>query len=317
MVEPVIEIDGLTKRYGEILALDNLSLTVPRGIIFGFLGPNGAGKTTAINLLLGLTEPTSGSASVLGFDTVAESGQVRERVGVLLDDNGLYDQLSAYENLEFYTRIWRIPRERSQARIKEVLSDLDLWSRRHDRAGSWSRGMRQRLALARAQLNQPELLFLDEPTAGLDVLAAQDVRTRLSAAAAAGATIFLTTHNMTEAEQLCGRVAIINSGRLVAVGEPSSILSTAGYKVRIGGANLDRAAEAIAGRSDVLSLVAESGQIRLTLRQPDPSEVIRVLMEAGASVHEVQRGTRLEDAFVEFVRPSHAQPENESTGRHR
>ena len=317
MVETIIEMDGLTKRYGDVLALDNLSLTVPSGIIFGFLGPNGAGKTTAINLLLGLTEPTDGSASVLGFDTVAESAQVRERVGVLLDDNGLYDQLSAYENLEFHTRIWRIPEARAQARIKEVLSDLDLWSRRDDRAGSWSRGMRQRLALARAQLHQPELLFLDEPTAGLDVIAAQDVRMRLSAAAETGTTIFLTTHNMAEAEQLCGQVAIIDAGRLIAVGEPSTILSSSGFAVRIDGTNLVTAADVIADRPDVLSCVVESGQIRLTLTEPDPSEVVRALIEAGASVYEVHRGTRLEDAFIEFVKPGHGQPKNDSTGRHR
>ncbi len=166
MDRPIVEIDGLTKHYGTVAALDGLSLSVARGSIFGFLGTNGAGKTTTINILLGLVEPSDGTASVLGFDVVDESDEIRTRVGALLDETGLYEQMSAYENLWFYARAWRLPKEQAEARVKRALSDLGLWDRRHDLTGSWSRGMQQRLALARARLHEPQLLFLDEPTAG-------------------------------------------------------------------------------------------------------------------------------------------------------
>lgn len=301
MTTTVIRADKLSKRFGDVSAVDGLSLAVRGGSIFGFLGPNGAGKTTTINLLLGLIEPTGGSASVLGFDTVEASAEIRQRVGALLDETGLYEQMSAYENLQFYARVWGLPKDRREARIEVLLSDVELWERRHDLAGSWSRGMQQRLAMARARLHEPELLFLDEPTAGLDVISARQVRAQLGSLAKAGKTIFLTTHNMAEAEELCDRVAIINRGRLVAEGEPSALLSRSGYEVSIVGGNLDRAAAGLRDRPDVVSCVAEDGRLRLTMTTPDPSPVVSELVAAGGSIQEVTRGTHLEDAFLELV----------------
>ncbi len=300
--EPVIEIDGLSKRFGDFYAVDGLSLTVPRGSVFGFLGPNGAGKTTTINLLLGLIEPSGGSARVLGFDSVAGSAEIRTRVGALLDEPGLYEQMSAYENLEFYARAWRIPHAIRGARIEGLLNELGLWDRRDDLAGSWSTGMKQRIAVARAQLHQPELLFLDEPTAGLDVVSAREVRDQLRRLADDGTTIFLTTHNMSEAEELCPRVAIINRGRLVADGAPSALLSESGFEVSIEGENLDAGVATIRERPDVISCMNEGDRLRLRMATSDPSGIVSALVAAGASIHEVSRGTHLEDAFVELVR---------------
>jgi len=299
--DPIIEIDHLAKRYGDVSALDGLSLSVPTGSVFGFLGLNGAGKTTTISLLMGLLEPSEGSARVLGFDTVESADEIRQRVGALLDENGVYEQMSAYENLLFYARAWRLTPAETETRIREVLTDIGLWERRDDLAGSWSRGMQQRLALARAQIHEPELLFLDEPTAGLDVVSAREVRDQLAQLAREGNTIFLTTHNMAEAEELCARVAVIRDGRLVAEGEPSALLSDSGHEVTIIGNQLETASVRIRDRDDVVSAVVEDGRLRLEMTSPDPSSVVSDLVAAGASIQEVSRGTRLEDAFLELM----------------
>lgn len=163
---------NLSRDFGNVQAVDNLSLEVPRGIVFGFLGANGSGKTTTIRLLLGLLEPTSGRAEVFGFDTRLQANEIRRRTGALLEHPGLYERLSAEDNLEFYGRVWRLPTARRRSRIKELLSNLGLWQRRHESVGSWSRGMKQKLAVARAMLHCPPLIFLDEPTNGLDPVAA-------------------------------------------------------------------------------------------------------------------------------------------------
>jgi len=219
-----ISIHNVTHDFGSVRALNDLSLDVPRGSVFGFLGPNGAGKTTTIHVLLGLLDPASGTASVLGFDTRRESHKIRSSTGALLEHTGLYEQLTAAENLQFYGRVWLLSEADRSARVEELLTRFDLWKRRDDRVSTWSRGMKQKLALARTLLAKPQLLLLDEPTAGLDVLAATEIRENLVAAAAEyGATVFLSTHNMTEAERICERVAIIREGQLLAMGTPDSL----------------------------------------------------------------------------------------------
>jgi ABC-2 type transport system ATP-binding protein len=298
---PIIEVENLAKRYGELSALGGLSFSVPRGSVFGFLGPNGAGKTTTISLLMGLIEPSGGSARVLGFDTVEGADEIRTRVGALLDETGLYEQMSAFENLLFYAKVWRFTPEEAQVRIEAVLSEIGLWERRDDLVGSWSKGMQQRLALARALLHEPELLFLDEPTAGLDVVSARDVRHHLAGLARGGKTIFLTTHNMSEAEELCARVAVIRNGQLLAEGEPSSLLSSSGYEVTIVGDNLATNVAVIRSRGDIVSAVFDNDRLRIRMTTSDPSDVVSELVAAGASIREVSHGTRLEDAFLELV----------------
>lgn len=213
MAEPIIRIEHLSRFFGAVKALDDLSLEVPAGIVFGFLGPNGAGKTTTIHLLLGLLEPTTGWASVLGFDSRTQAEAIRARSGALLEFAGLYERMSAQDNLDLYGRIYHMPASARQARIKELLTHLDLWERRRDQVGTWSRGMKQKLAVARALFHHPPLVFLDEPTAGFDPMAAAALRDDLaSLVAREEVTVFLNTHNLTEAEKLCAQVAVIRQG---------------------------------------------------------------------------------------------------------
>jgi ABC-2 type transport system ATP-binding protein len=295
---PIIRLDGVVKEFDGVRALDGLSLEVRPGAIFGFLGPNGAGKTTTINVLLGLIAADQGTARILGLDTVTQGDQVRAKVGALLDETGLYPQMSCYENLAFYARVWHL----DPGRIENALAEAGLTERRDDLASTLSRGMSQRLALARARLHDPEILFLDEPTAGLDVMAAREVRQSLRTAADNGVSIFLTTHNMTEAEELCERVAVIREGRLLAEAEPNALLAMGGHEVLITGTGLGAAVvEKLLAREDVLSAVASNGRLRLRMSNDDPAGVVAELVRLGASVSEVSRGSRLEDAFVELM----------------
>ena len=180
VADAAIRIENVTRDFGQVRAVDGLSLEVPPGIVFGFLGPNGSGKTTTINLLLGLLEPTAGQIEVLGFNTRTQAEEIRSRTGALLEHSGLYEQMSAEDNLEFYGRVWQIPAPERRARIEELLTGMGVWERRKERVVTWSRGMKQKLAMARALIHQPPLVFLDEPTAGLDVLAATALREDLA-----------------------------------------------------------------------------------------------------------------------------------------
>jgi len=215
---------NLTRGFGQVRAVDGITLEVPAGIVFGLLGPNGSGKTTFIRLLLGLLAPDAGSAEVFGLDTRRDADAIRERCGVLLEHNGLYERLTAEQNLDLFGRFWRLPAAPRRDRIREVLTQFGLYDRRDDIVAGWSRGMKQKLAIARAMLHRPALLFLDEPTAGLDPLAARALRQDLARLAAAeGITVFLTTHNLVEAEQLCAQLAMIRDGRVLAAGPPASL----------------------------------------------------------------------------------------------
>jgi ABC-2 type transport system ATP-binding protein len=231
MNQIAIRTRGLTRQFASVRALDDLSIEVPAGVVFGFLGPNGAGKTTTIRLLLSLIEPSSGSAEVLGFDTRTEGHEIRARCGALLEHSGLYERLSAEDNLRFYGRVARMPSGDLEKRIEELLTHMDLWDRRKEAVVKWSRGMKQKLAIARAVLHRPSLVFLDEPTAGLDPVAAASLRKDLAGLASQqGVTIFVTTHNMTEAEKLCNLVAVIRQGKLLALGNPAELRASGGQE---------------------------------------------------------------------------------------
>ncbi|MBI4885809.1 MAG: ABC transporter ATP-binding protein [Acidobacteria bacterium] len=306
MTSPAIRTDGLSRQFGAVCALDGLSLEIPRGIIFGFLGPNGSGKTTTIRLLLGLLEATSGSAEVLGYDTRTDATAIRERSGALLEHCGLYERLNAADNLDLYGRFWQISRDHRRARIRELLSHLDLWERRDEMVAGWSRGMKQKLAIARALLHRPELVFLDEPTAGLDPIAAVTLRDDLSRLTAReGVTVFLTTHNLAEAERLCALVGVVHNGKLKVVAPPAQLNAMSETpRVEIIGAGLTEAMmEMLRAHRGVVSARADGRCLIIDLKHAaDVSSVVAALVSLGYHLETVRNSAgSLEDVFHSLV----------------
>lgn len=220
----MIETVNLTRRFGEIVAVNSLNLTIEDGRVFGFLGPNGAGKTTTVRMLTCLIEPTYGTAYINGIDIRDKRERIRIRgmIGLLPEMPGLYESLSAQSNLEFFAKLYGIPQVERKRRIKELLQALGVWDRRNDPVGKFSRGMKQKIAIARALVHEPEFLFLDEPTSGLDPQATITVRNYLLELKKEGRTIFLNTHNLDEAEKLCDKIGVI-SGKLLALGSPAEL----------------------------------------------------------------------------------------------
>jgi ABC-2 type transport system ATP-binding protein len=300
-----IEARDLVRDFGSVRALDHLSFDVPAGIVFGFLGPNGAGKTTAIRTFLGLVEPTSGSARVFGFDTKSEGDRVRERAGALLEHHGLYERLTAEQNLEFAGRVWHMPAGERRARIRELLDQFGLWDRREDAVGKWSRGMKQKLAVARTVFHRPPLVFLDEPTAGLDPVASAALREDLaSLATGQGVTIFLTTHNLVEAERLCDLVGVIRRGQLAALGPPSSLQPNDPGLLRVVGTGIDASvASAASTMPGILRATVQDGALEVKLADGvRPAELVAMLVARGVGIDEVRRQRQtLEEAFLELV----------------
>ncbi len=303
--------DRLTRDFGSIRAVDELNMIVPSGVIFGYLGPNGSGKTTTVNLLLGLLEPSSGSATVLGHDTREAGDLIRASTGAVLQDTGTYEDLTAAENLRFFGRAARMSTADIEARSKELLGTMGLWDRRGEHVDGWSRGMRQKLALARAMLHRPQLLFLDEPTDGLDVMAAAAVRDSLkSLAESEGVTIFLTTHDMVEAERLCDSVAVIRNGKLVTVGSPELL------GARHSGPRLDfvgngfspEIVERLRTHAVVLSAELGEGRLAVELREDvSAAGLVRLVVDSGAQVEEVRRSQAgLEEVFMTLMRETTA-----------
>jgi len=220
----VITINQLSRHFKETVAVDNLSLEVRAGEIFGFLGHNGAGKTTTVRLLNGVIEPTSGSMRVLGLDPQVDGPALRLRTGVLTETPSMDERLTAWDNLSIYADLYGVPRVKVRPRIQELLTEFDLADRAQEKVGGYSKGMKQRLALARALLHKPELLFLDEATAGLDPIAAHHVNDLIERMARReNRTVFLCTHNLVDAQKLCDRVAVLEHGRLVALGTPAEL----------------------------------------------------------------------------------------------
>lgn len=303
---PAIRTVTLSRHFGAIHALDGLTLEIPRGIIFGFLGPNGSGKTTTIRLLLGLLEPTSGSAVVLGYDTRTNAAAIRERSGALLEHCGLYERLSAADNLDLYGRFWRLSRETRRDRTRELLSHLDLWDRRHEVVAGWSRGMKQKLAIARALLHRPELVFLDEPTAGLDPVAAATLRDDLSRLAASeGVTVFLTTHNLAEAERLCALVGVVREGRLLALAPPAQLAAASdASRVEITGSGLTETILALLRAQRGVASVRADGRCLIVdlTRGAEVPPVVAALVGAGFQIESVRNSAgSLQDVFQTLV----------------
>ena len=306
MTEAAIHTIDLTRDFGHVRAVDHLTLDVPPGVIFGFLGPNGAGKTTTIHLLLGLLEATSGQARVLELDPRTQGGQIRARSGALLEFSGLYERLTAEDNLEFYGRVWHMPAAERQARIKELLTHFALYDRRKERVGGWSRGMKQKLAIARVLLHRPALIFLDEPTAGLDPVAAAALRDDLEALVRReGTTVFLNTHNLPEAERLCQQVGVIRAGKLSALGSPDMLRQQSGRpQVEIVGEGFTPEVMAmLQARSDVESATIQNGHLIVKLRGAvNAAPIVTALVGANVQIEEVRRGqASLEEVFLALM----------------
>jgi len=306
MADLAIRTRNLTRTFGSVRALDDLSIEVPPGAVFGFLGPNGAGKTTTIRLLLSLIEATSGSAEVLGFDTRTHGADIRARCGALLEHSGLYERLSAEDNLRFYGRAAHMPKAELDARIQELLTHLGLWDRRKEAVVKWSRGMKQKLAIARPLLHRPSLVFLDEPTAGLDPVAAASLRDDLAGLATRqGSTIFLTTHNMAEAEKLCSLVAVIRQGKLLAVGSPAELRARGGgQRTEItGGGFSDGLLDSLRRQDTVSQAFVENGRLILVLKNgASTAPLVSLIVREGGEVQEVRSGQgSLEEVFLTLM----------------
>ncbi len=303
---PTIVADGLSIRFGDLVAVDRLDLEVTEGTVYGFLGPNGAGKSTTIRLLLGLLAPTSGSASIAGHDVVDAGDAARAACGVLLDDDGLYDRLSAVQNLELFGRIAGLSQAERRSRAGELLHHIGLVDRAHERVSGWSLGMRKKLAVARAMLAEPPVVFLDEPTNGLDPLARRSLRDDIVALARRqGTTVFVTTHDLDDAQRMCDEVGVMVDGRLLTSGTPDELRQRAGSsRLSLRGSGLDDAIPALRALAQVTEVrgTDEAVEVRLAEAGAPGAPVVRCAVEAGAAIEEVTRvDDSLEDAFVELI----------------
>ena len=219
----IIDVKELTKRFGGFTAVDEISFAVGKGEVFGFLGPNGAGKTTTIRMLTGLSRPIDGKASILGLDINSEIINIKKRIGVVPEISNLYDELSGFDNLLFMAQLYGVPHTKRRKRAEELLKTFRLYERKDGLFRTFSRGMKRALTIAAALIHNPEVLFLDEPTVGLDVVAARSLRNLISNLHRQGTTIFLTTHYLEEADLLCDRVAILVKGRILAIDAPQAL----------------------------------------------------------------------------------------------
>jgi ABC-2 type transport system ATP-binding protein len=305
-MEPVISTEGLTRRFGQTVAVDQLRLEVGAGEIFGFLGHNGAGKTTTVRLLNGILDPSAGSARVLGLNPLIQGPVLRRRTGVLTETPSLVERMTAWDNLAIFADLYGVPQERVGSRIKELLVAFDLETRAGEKVGAFSRGMKQRLAIARALLHSPEILFLDEPTAGLDPVAARHVHEIIERQARQERhTVFLCTHNLVEAQRLCDRVAVMEQGRLVALGTPAELAERLVHRLTV---ELELAPEQASMAVDTLQTI--SGHNGINLNRTDGHltltatgrgvipDLVAGLVRAGIRVYRVDpQEPSLEDVY--------------------
>ncbi len=309
----MIKTQGLTKIFKigkkqetELVAVDDLSLEVERGEVFGFLGPNGAGKTTTVRMLTGLIRPSSGSAQIAGFELGKNDTEIRRNVGILTESPGMYERLSAEKNLTIFANLYDVP-DIDKA-VNKYLSMLGLWERRHDAVGSFSKGMRQKLVVARALIHEPQILFLDEPTTGLDPEASKTVRDFVEELKTEGRTIFMTTHNLDEAERLCDRVGIFQQ-KLLTQDSPANLREKMyGRRVVFHLRELQPAwVDLVSSIPGTGSVEAVDNKLVVSLKDPDESnpEIVRTLVAAGADVQFVgEIRHSLEQVYLEMVKGS-------------
>jgi ABC-2 type transport system ATP-binding protein len=309
----MIETKGLTKRFGGFTAVDSLTLKVDAGEVFGFLGPNGAGKTTTVRMLCCLISKTSGEARIGDYDIgrSEDALKIRKLIGLVPDSIGLYDDLSAYDNLDFYGKLYDCTEAQRKENIQRFLTMLGLWEKRDAMAGTFSKGMKQKLAIARALIHEPKLLFMDEPTANLDPESAKTVRDFVLELKKEKRTIFLNTHNLDEAQRICDRIGILST-RLIATGTPQELekaLSSGGGARRTVVLLQEQATDAILAGVRQLpavgSVTAEGNKLEVALSDPDKQNaaVVEAIVKAGGHIQSVTIvSASLEDVYLKLVK---------------
>jgi ABC-2 type transport system ATP-binding protein len=303
-----IDVQGLTKRFDGFTAVDGISFEVGEGELFGLLGPNGSGKTTTIRMLVGLSRPTAGRAKILGFDLSSGITEAKRGIGVVPDSSNLYDELSARENLLFMAKLYGVPKDVREQKAEELLKLFGLYERRDDRFGTFSRGMKRSLTIAAALVHDPKVLFLDEPTVGLDVVAARSLRKLISDLHGKGLTIVLTTHYLEEADLLCDRIAILVKGNVVEIDTPRGLKRRAEERSVIE-ASFGREATDLVGDLSARLPGAEVvllDETRVKIYGGDPSRVLEEIFEFSKernlglnAINSIKPS--LEDAFVRIT----------------
>jgi ABC-2 type transport system ATP-binding protein len=303
----MIHAEGLTKRFGDLTAVDGVSLDIGEGEVFGFLGPNGAGKTTTVRMLTSLISKTSGTAEVAGCElgNEADALRLRQQIGLLPENVGLYEGSSAYENLEYFGELYRVDRVTLRRNIERLLRMMDLWEKKDLPVETFSKGMKQKLALARALVHDPVLLFLDEPTANLDPEAAKMVRDVLLELKKENRTIFLNTHNLDEAQRVCDRVGILRT-KLLTVGSPGELrskLHAAPTVIRLEKAS-DELAAAVRARLGSRKVEVSGNELFVEVEDPDREnpEIVDAVIAAGGRIRELsQPGPSLEEVYLKLI----------------
>ena len=303
----MIEVADLTRKFGDFTAVDSLTFNLDKGEIFGLLGPNGAGKTTTVRMLCCLISKTSGSARIGDLDTSDsdDAMRIRKMIGLVPDNVGLYETLSAYANLEFFGRMYEFPEKQLKENIEKYLKMLDLWDKRDSPVGSFSKGMKQKVSLARALVHDPEVLFMDEPTANLDPEAAKTIRDVILDLRKENRTILLNTHNLDEAQRICNRIGVLKT-RLIAVDTPENLAKlVSGRKTVI---LLEATNDRILGAVRALnprSVETEGNKVIVGMADPDRKTpaIITAIVSAGGKVRSVsETGASLEDIYLQLVR---------------
>ena len=305
-MEYAIEAINLTKYYGALQAVDHINFEVKTGEIFGFLGPNGAGKTTTIRMLTSLTKPKEGTAKILGHDIQKETLDAKRHIGIVPDISNIYDDLTAWNNLIFAGELYGVPKNERAERAKELLEIFRLYDRRNDHAHTFSRGMKRRLTIAAALIHQPDILFLDEPTTGLDVQSLRMIRNLIKELNKKGMTIFLTTHYIEEADQLCQRVAIINKGKIITLDTPEKLKTTIEEQhfIEIAFQPSERLEDKLRSLNYVNNVSRVGDKFKLSV--DDTSEIVPILVDfaRGNNLKILSLNTlkvSLEDAFVKIT----------------
>ena len=300
---PAIEAVGLTKKFGDLTAVDGVTLRVEEGEVFGFLGPNGAGKTTTVRMLCCLISKTSGEAKVGGYDVgnEADALKIRKLIGFVPDNVGLYDDLTAYDNLDFYGKLYDCPEAQRKENIQRFLTMLGLWEKKDVAAGTFSKGMKQKLAIARSLIHDPQILFMDEPTANLDPESSKTVRDFILELKKEKKTIFLNTHNLDEAQRICDRIAILNT-KLMAIGTPEELeRSVSGRKTVIQLEQVSDAILAALGKLPIGNVAVDGNKLTIDVNDPEKENaaIVDSIVRAGGHVQSVSIvGSTLEDAYL-------------------